>query len=146
MWKVIDISGFRTTSTTCGYIIKYIKYGYDDLHFQLVFTNDYHGDEEFHFEGNNIRDISKFHNILKNNGSSVIYAHANNTYKLIGKKLMSIMDDTSFHILDTYEKHPLDFDNIETFDSEPTDIKLIEIFKEQWSCDYSDEYWNILIA
>jgi len=146
MWKAIDISGFRTSNTTCGYIIKYIKCGYNDLHFQLIFTNDRIGDDEYHFEGNNISDISKFHNILKNNGSTVMYYHKTNSYILIGKKLRSITKDASFHKLEAYDKHPLDSDNVEIFNIEPINIKLIEIFKEQFpNDDYSDEYWNILI-
>ena len=147
MWKFIDISGFRTSNTTYGYIIKYIKCGYNDLHFQLIFTNDFIGDDEYHFEGNNISDISKFHNILKNNGSTVMFYYKTKSYILLGKKLMSITEDAPFYKLEAYDEHPLDSDNAEILNIEPTNIKLIEIFKEQLpGNDYSDEYWNMLIA
>ena len=143
MWQIVDISGFRTSSTTHGRIIKYKKVGYTDLHFELIFTNDYHQDDEYHFDGDNISEILKFHNILKNNGSSIIYHHNTSQYVLIGKKLMSILEDDELFKLEYFSTDPIIL-SIEHFIEESTNEKLVEIFKNQWNDDYSNPYWNII--
>lgn len=108
----------------------------------MEFENDFNPPSIYHFEGDNILNISKFHNVLKNNGSYIYYSHHDNRYYLTGKKLKAIFDNDPMYNLDSYSIHPLDFENIENFLEENTEKKLIDIMDENWSDDYTDPFWK----
>lgn len=147
MLKLIDISGFRTSSTTHGFIYKYKDIDIETIvYFKLGFTNDFNPSTMYLFEGDNIHDIAKFHNILKTNGSTIIQNCDTNTFSLIGKKLMYCNNiDASFYTLDIFKTNPIEEESFSHFDLQPTMKKLINIFMDEWGGDYTDPFWINLI-
>lgn len=146
MLKLLEINGFRTSSTTYGAVEKYIDEN-SNYYFILKFTNFYYADTIYLFK-DNIKDISKFNNILRNNGSAIIYNFKSSRFSLIGKKLMEIKDDARLYILEDFQVHPYDDEYITYFDiNDQTDLSLLDIFKIEWSDDFSNPYWlDLLVA
>ena len=105
MFKLIDIVGFRATSTTCGYIEKIYDVKSKKNVFILVFTSDFTGDDLFYFKNDTVA-ISRFFNLLKNNGSSVITRYSTGEWILIGKKLSEITTSGKLHELVYYNEEP----------------------------------------
>ena len=144
MLKLIEINGFRTSSTTYGSVEKYIDE--KSSYFILKFTDFYDRNTSYLFK-DNIKDISKFNNILRNNGSAIIYNFKSSRYSLIGKKLMEIKDEAPLYILEDFHQYPYDDENITTFDiGEQTELSLLDIFKIEWYDDFSNPYWSELLV
>lgn len=144
MWKLIELSGFRTSSTTHVIIEKFIN---DNLQFSflITFTNDFKGDDIYYFI-ENIKDISKFHNILISKGS-ILEKINNYKYSLIGKKLMSILDDNNdFYNLEYYNYNPFEIKSYDLSKFNESHLSLLDIIKDRWNGDFSNPYWNELLV
>ena len=144
MLKLLEINGFRTSSSTFASVEKYVDE--KSSYFILKFTDFYDRSTSYLFK-DNIKDISKFNNILRNNGSAIIYNFKSSRYSLIGKKLMEIKDEAPLYILEDFHQHPYDDENITAFDiGEQTELSLLDIFKIEWSDDFSNPYWSELLV
>lgn len=145
MWKFIDMTGFRTSSTTYAYITKYKQIDTSIECFKFCMTNDFGPTTEYLFEDSNIYDISKFHDFLKFNGSIIIQDYISSQFKLIGRKFMYINKDTPFYTLRIFNSHPGEESLFSRFDIEPTKTRLIDIIAEEWEMDFEDPYWDMII-
>lgn len=126
MFKLLDIVGFRTTSTTCCIIKKYLNIDKNKIEFILSFEHDFDEDSEYYIN-NNISDISRFFNIVKNNGSLIIKFKQYKTI-LIGKKISDIKKDVPLYELCEYSNDPFEETDLDEILIEPTNLKLKEIF------------------
>ena len=127
MFKIIDIVGFRTTSSTFGMIRKIKNYQTKKIEFLLTFIHDFY-DDDMYYINNNTKDISKFFNVLKNNGSCLI-TYKPNEIELVGKKLLDITKSAKIYSLCEFNNEPLiEFDNV---NFPPTELSLTELFNEQ---------------
>ena len=113
MFKLLDMVGFCITSTTCGIIKKYLNIDKNSNEFILLFEHDFDEDSEYYIN-DNISDILRLFNILKNNGSLIIKFCPNRTV-LIGKKISYIND-------------PFEEEDLDQILIEPTNLNLKEIF------------------
>jgi|688.fasta_scaffold742795_2 hypothetical protein len=105
MFELIDIVGFRVTTTTDGYIEKFYDLKTKKNVYILVFTGDFVDDDVYYFK-KEIKSISRFFNLLKNNGSSVITRYSTGEMILIGKKLEDIKKDVELYELIYYNEVP----------------------------------------
>lgn len=145
MWKLLEINGFRTSSSSYACVEKYV----DDnskYYFVLKFTDFFDRSTIYVFK-DNINDISKFNNILRNNGSLIFYNFNTSKYCLVGKKLLEIKKDATLHILDIYDIHPYDIPvNTDLYSNYVTELSLLEIFKIEWNDDFTIPYWSDLLV
>lgn len=142
MWKLIEMSGFRTSSTTHAIIQKFINDN-SQISFLITFTNDFKGDDIFYFF-DNITDISKFHNILLSHGSTFSKI-SNNKFSLIGKKLLSIFDDDNeFYNLEYFNYNPFEIKSYDLSQFNQNNLSLLDIIKNRWNDDFSNSFWNKL--
>jgi len=125
MFKLIDIVGFRTTSTTSAIIEKYFNTYTHKYEFIISCDYDFQDDKQFYIN-DNINDISRLFNILKNNGS-LIANYRPNTTILIGKKLNDIKKDVPLYELREYDINPFDEPDLDVILLEPTNMDLKEI-------------------
>lgn len=127
MFKFIDIVGFRTTSSTFGMIRKIKNFQTQKNEYLITFTHDFE-DDAMYYINNNTKDISKFFNVLKNNGSCLI-TYKQNQIELVGKKLYEITKTAKIYFLCEFDGEPLiEFDDVNL---PPTELSLSDIFNEQ---------------
>ena len=126
MFKLLDMVGFCITSTTCGIIKKYLNIDKNSNEFILLFEHDFDEDSEYYIN-DNISDILRLFNILKNNGSLIIKFCPNRTV-LIGKKISQIKKDVPLYKLYEYINDPFEEEDLDQILIEPTNLNLKEIF------------------
>ena len=126
MFKLLDIVGFRTSSTTFGSVEKYLNTSSKKYEFILTFTFDFTESEQFYFN-RNVSDISQFFNLLKNNGSMYVNYRPGHSV-LIGKKLHAIKNDAQMYELCHYETDLFEEEDLEDILIVPTEKTLRNIF------------------
>jgi len=129
MFKLVDIAGFRTSSTTHCAIRKFKNISTDTYEFVLRFTNDFSRSDEFYISD----DISYFFNTLKGNGSDII--EENNSYVLKGAKLYY---DGWLYNLDSFEENPLNMPEIDSIWLEMSNLTFRQIMEERGWDDLND--------
>jgi len=127
MFNLIDIVGFRNTSTSRVFIEKYRNLSNNSFHFIIAFRSDILDDEEYYFN-ENVASISRLFNTLKNNGSSVITKYSTNQIMLVGKHIKDIKSDAVISELALYDTDPFAIGDIDLFDMVPTQKTLKQIF------------------
>ena len=127
MFNLIDIVGFRNTSTSRVFIEKYRNLSNNSFHFIIAFRSDILDDEEYYFN-ENVASISRLFNTLKNNGSSVITKYSSNQVILIGKNIKEIKSDAVISQLFLYELDPFSRGDIDLDDMMATQKTLRQIF------------------
>lgn len=127
MFNLIDIVGFRNTSTSRVFIEKYRNLSNNSFHFIIAFRSDILDDEEYYFN-ENVASISRLFNTLKNNGSSVITKYSTNQMMLVGKHIKDIKSDAVISELALYDTDPFAIGDIDLFDMVPTQKTLKQIF------------------
>jgi len=129
MFKLVDIAGFRTTSTTHCAIQKYLNTSSGNYEYVINFENDFDRDDVFYIT----QDISYFFNTLKGNGSEIV--EENNRYVLIGSKLYY---DGRIYTLNTYRENPLNMPEIESISLEVSNNTFREIMEDRMGDDLND--------
>ena len=133
MLQLLDIVGFRSSSTTYCIIEKYFNRDSKKNEFLMVFTNDFHGDTQFYLN-NDISHISRFFNTLKNNGSMIFYPPRGFPI-VLGKKFRLIKNDTPLFELFQYESDPFTEPELDQMLIESTDLSLADIFRQVFGHD-----------
>lgn len=125
MYKIVDISGFRISSTTYCMIEKIENIESGLMIYYLSFTNDFTDDTIYVFDSNNISEISKLHDILKLNGSLILLDEETGCRYLIGRKIFAFKEDVKLYDLQCYSQNP--FEEKITYLQEATNLSLYDV-------------------